>query len=78
MQVEFTSFSCTCGETDLVAGMVPNSNVHSRIVAEERVEVAKSAFGLCHDGDKCVWESRVFTLQVPEYLLAPPEVVPKG
>lgn len=74
MQIEFTAFACICGETDLVAGPVPNGNTHRRVIAEERVELAKSAFALCHDGDKCLWNSRTFSLQVPEYLLVPPQV----
>lgn len=77
MDIEFTSLACTCGEVDLIAGPVPNGNTHRRVIAEERVQLAMSAFQLGHDGDKCIWQSRTFTLHVPSYLLTPP-LIPQG
>ncbi len=78
MDIEFTSFACICGETDLVAGPVPNGNTHRRVISEERIEIARSAFQLGHDSDKCVWVTKTFTLKVPSYLLAPPQLTPQG
>lgn len=78
MDIEFTSFACTCGEIDLVAGPVPNGNTHRRIISEERLRIAKSAFTQGHDGDHCVWESKTFTLEVPDHLLTPPQLIPQG
>lgn len=78
MNVEFTAFSCICGETDLVAGPVPNSSTNLQLIVRSRLQQAENHFRSRHDGDHCLWNTKVFSLQVPEYLLTAPQFIPQG